>query len=203
MLAEWNAECGDDAPTVMVPWSDAETGLHWVNLRDEPYDIAEITEAEHFPALGRALRSLNATRSPLLTSKCDAWMLDAEDLDALRIELDLDETASTEGVQGYIDILWRERPLFASAHQQQDRLDRIVRRAQRLEHPQSKLELILRPALYHVEGALEGYAVTLYVTAAGADVDSALREWELALEDVIAMLRTREFEVARGSATID
>jgi hypothetical protein len=30
-----------------------------------------------------------------------------------------------------------------------------------------------------------------------------MRSWELALEDVVALLRSREFEVPRGSATID
>ncbi|MDE1162082.1 MAG: hypothetical protein PW792_09080 [Acidobacteriaceae bacterium] len=203
MLCEWTAECGDDAPTVVVPWSDAASGLHWVDLRAEPYDIAEVSEAEHYPALGRALRSLNATRSPLITSKCDAWPLDSEDIDALRFELDLDETASQHGISGYVDILWRDRTLFGSAHQQQDRLDRLTRRTQRLEHPQAKAEFILRPAMLDRASALEGYAITLYVSAAGADHDSAMREWELALEDIVAMLRTREFEVPRTSATID
>lgn len=203
MLCEWIAECGEDAPSVVVPWSDSATGLHWVDLRAEPYDIADITEAESYPALGRALRSLNATRSPLITSKCDAWTLDLDDLAALRFELDLDETASLSGISGYIDILWRDRTLFASAHHQQDLLDRLVRRTQRLEHPQAKAEFVLRPAVLDRANVLEGFATTIYVTAAGADHDSALREWELALEDIVAMLRTREFELSRTSVTID
>jgi hypothetical protein len=207
MLSNWTAECSHDAPTLVVPWSDAESGAHFIDLRTHPYDIADIPEADHNPALTRALRSLNATRSPFLTAKCDTWTLApsdyAEQLEALRLELILPMEEGTFGYSSYIDILWRERSVFASAHQQQDRLDRIVRRAQKLDHPESALECVLRPALLDLNSPLEGYAFTLYVTAIGPDPATALRRWECALEDIVALLRGKELETARGSATID
>ena len=207
MLSDWTAECSADAPTLIVPWSDSESGMHFVDLRAEPYDIAEIPEAERHPTLGRALRSLNATRSPFLTAKCDAWTLtspaDAEALEALRLELLLDEQDVTFGFASYIDLLWRERSVFASAHQQQDRLDRIVRRAQKMPHAEAALECVLRPAQLDLSGPLEGFSVTLYVTAVGPEPEIAHRRWELALEDIVAMLRSKELEPQRGSATID
>ena len=207
MLADWTAECSADAPTLVVPWSDPDSTAHFVDLRAEPYDIAEIPEAERFPPLGRALRALNATRSPFLTAKCDTWQMSAtshaDDLEALRMELDLDPDATHFGFASYIDLLWRERPVFASAHQQQDRLDRIVRRAQRLPHNAAALECVLRPALLDLNGPLEGFAVTLYVTALGTDAEEALHRWAAALEDVVALLRGKELEATRGSATID
>ncbi|QMV19705.1 hypothetical protein GOB94_14140 [Granulicella sp. 5B5] len=207
MLSDWTAECSADAPTLIVPWSDAESGAHFVDLRAEPYDIAEISEAERHPALGRALRSLNATRSPFLTAKCDAWSLnsqaDAEALEALRLELLIDESDVACGFASYIDLLWRERSVFASAHQQQDRLDRIMRRAQKLSHEEAALECVLRPALLDLNGPLEGFSVTLYVTAVGPEPEIAHRRWELALDDIVALLRSKELEPQRGSATID
>jgi len=207
MLAEWNAECSHDAPTLLVPWSDPVTGAHFLDLRANPYDIAEVPEAERFPTLGRALRSLNATRSPFLTAKCDAWPLPgsehAEALDALRLELMLPDEDAAHGFASYIDLLWRERSVFASAHQQQDRLDRIVRRARRLPHPEAALECTLRPALLDLAGPLEGFCVTLYVTALGTEPALAQRRWELALEDVVTLLRGRDLETARGAATVD
>jgi hypothetical protein len=36
-----------------------------------------------------------------------------------------------------------------------------------------------------------------------AEADIALRRWELALEDITTLLRSRELEPGRGSATID
>lgn len=206
MLAEWSAECSEDAPTVVVPWTDAESGLHYVDLRENPFDIADIPEAEHNPALSRALRALNASRSGLLTAKCDAWAVSATDsadaLETLRAELMLDPDIAVHGYASYIDILWRERSIFVSAHQQQDRLDRLVRRAQKLEHPEAVLECVLRPAFHEGAMTLEGFAVTLYVTALAPDPMTALARWEAALEDVTSLLRAKEFEVARGAATI-
>jgi hypothetical protein len=211
MLSDWSAECSHDAPTLVVPWSDAQSdtgsGAHFIDLRTHPYDLAEIPEAEQHPALARALRSLNAARSPFLTAKCDAWQLmpdsHAEQLEALTLELLLDPTEAKAGFASYIDLLWRERSVFASAHHQQDRLDRIVRRAQRLPHREAALECVLRPALLDLNGPLEGFSVTLYVTALGPDAATAHRRWELALEDITALLRSRELELTRGSATID
>jgi hypothetical protein len=211
MLSEWTAECSHDAPTLIVPWSehpsDPTTGARFFDLRANPYDIAEIPEAEHNPTLARALRSLNATRSPFLTAKCDTWSLSASNhadaLEALRLELMLPEEDAFHGFASYIDLLWRERSVFASAHQQQDRLDRIVRRAQRLQHSEAALECVLRPAFLDLSGPLEGFAVTLYLTALGPDPEAARRRWELAMDDIVTLLRSKEFEAARGSATID
>jgi hypothetical protein len=209
MLADWSAECSTDAPTVVVPWHDPNSEARFIDLRAEPYDIAEIPEAEHYPALGRALRALNETRSPLLTSKCDAWALKLDDeehattLEALRLELALDPDQTHYGFSSYIDLLWRERAVFASAHHQQDRLDRIVRRAQKLPHSEAALECVLRPAVLDLTSPLEGYATTVYVTALGRDADAAMHAWSAALEDVVHLLRSKELELARGSATID
>ena len=207
MLSEWTAECSHEDTTLIVPWSDPDTGAHFVDLRANPYDIADIPEIEHNPTLARALRSLNATRSPFLTAKCDTWTLPgpdrAEALEALRLELMLSDEDAHHGFASYIDLLWRERSVFASAHQQQDRLDRIMRRAQRLQHPEAALECVLRPALLDLNGPLEGFAITLYVTALGPEPEIAHRRWELAIEDIVDLLRGKELEPARGSATID
>lgn len=208
MLAEWTAECAADAPTLVVPWSDAESGLHFVNLREEPYDIAEITEAQEYPALALALRSLNAPRSPFLTAKCDAWFLhpsdDADELDALCMELDLDREEALAGMAGYIDLLWRDRAIFGSAHLQTEMLDRLTRRAERLFHPSASMACVLRPAIASFgEASLEGFAVTLYIRAVGHDPAAAQQHWAAAMDAITDLLRTRELAPARPSATID
>jgi hypothetical protein len=207
MLAEWSAECSADAPVLVIPWTDPETGAHFVNLRSEPYDLSEIPEAERQPVLGRALRALNAARSPFITAKCDAWPLSAHDspgeLEPLRRELLLPEEEVICAFTSYIDILWRERAVFASSHQQQDRLDRIARRATKLAHAEAAVQCVLRPAMLDVEAPLEGFVTTLYVTGVGPDADLAHRRWADALEDIVDLLRSREFEPNRLSATID
>lgn len=207
MLSEWTAECSEDDPTLVVPWSDPATGVRFLDLRSEPYDLAEVSEAERYPALGRALRSLNAPRSPVITVKCDAWPMPGLDhrdkLESLRLEMDLSPEEARFGFGSYIDVLWRERAVFASAHHQQDRLDRLVRRAARLPHAEAALEFVLRPAVLDFSGPLEGFGCTVYLHALGPEPDIAQRRWELALEDVTALLRSRLLEPGRGSATID
>lgn len=207
MHAEWSAECSSEAAVLVVPWSDADAGAHFVNLRTEPYSIAEIPEAERFPDLARALRALNANRSPFLTAKCDAWPLSvrdsADDLELMRKELMLEADEATYAFTSYIDLLWRERTIFASAHQQQDRLDRLARRATKLAHAESLLQCVLRPAIVDLGAPLEGFATTLYVTSLASDPELANRRWASALEDVVDLLRSREFEINRTSATID
>jgi hypothetical protein len=207
MLAEWNAECSADAPMLVVPWSDPGTGARFVDLRADPYELAEIAEAEHAPALGRALRSLNAQRSPFLTAKCDAWTMTGEthpaELAVLSLEAGHGAEDAAFGFASYIDLLFRERSIFASAHQHQEKLDRIVRRAARLEHEDTKMECIMRPSLLDFSPALEGFAISVYVMTLGSDAETAYHRWEAALDDVVKLLRTRELEPARGSATID
>ncbi|SEG66403.1 hypothetical protein SAMN05421819_4123 [Bryocella elongata] len=207
MLAEWNAECGADAPMLVVPWNDPATGAHFVDLRADPYELAEIGEAEHAPALGRALRSLNAQRSPFLTAKCDTWSMTwethSEELATLGLEAARAPEESAFGFGSYIDLVFRERSIFASAHQHQEKLDRIVRRGARLEHDDAKLECVMRPAMLDFSATLEGFAFSVYVVAIGPDEETAVRRWEAALDDVVKLLRNRELEPARGSATID
>ena len=207
MLSEWNAECAKDAASLMVPWIDEAGGSRFVDLRANPYDIAEISEAEHNPTLARALRSLNASRSPVMTAKCDAWPLTeqayGEQMKTLRMELMLPEEDIACGYSSYIDLMWRERAVFVSRHKQQERLDRIVRRAKMLDHPECALECVLRPAFLDLSVPLEGFAISVYVTSLGRDKAMAFRRWEYALEDIVTLLRSKEMEVARGSATID
>lgn len=207
MLAEWTAECTADAPTLVVPWSDPESSARYIDLRADSYAIAEIPEAELYPALGRTLRSLNAVRSPVLTAKCDVWLLSStqqtDELEMLRLELDLSAEESSAGIASYIDILWRDRALFASAHQQREMLDRLTRRAGRLDQPQAALACVLRPAMFDFEGTLEGFAVTLYVRALGHDASIAVDRWSAVLDDITVLLRGRDLAPARASATID
>ena len=207
MLAEWTAECGAEAPVIEVPWSDPASGLRFVDLRAEPFDLAEIAEAESYPALRRALRSLNAPRSAFLTSKCDAWALSPEEggekLESLRLELDLSDEEAGFGFASYIDLLWRERGVFASAHLASESLARLARRAAKLPHAEAALEAVLRPAVVDLRGPLEGFGATLYVTALASDPETAVRHWETALEAVTQLLRERDQALPVGSATID
>ena len=195
MLSEWSAECSADDPVLVVPWSDPtdSTGhRRFIDLRENPYDLDHLPEAEQFPPLMHALRALNAARSPVFTAKCDAWPLDAEDLHALRVELDVSPDEAPAGFGSYIDLLWRERSLFASFHLQEQMLHRLTRHAAPLEHPYAMLDCILRPAVVDLTGPQEGFAVSLYVKALGHDARAAATNWSSSLDAVVALLRSKD-----------
>jgi hypothetical protein len=193
MVAEWGAECEAEDPVLVVPWT-AEAGMgEFVDLRENPYDLDRIPEAEQHPALMQALRALNAARSPVFTAKCDAWAMDAEELFGLRAELDLAEVEAPAGFASYIDLVWRERAVFVSAAQQEQRMVRLTRLAGGVDQPYGAVECVLRPALVDLSGPQEGFAVSLYVKAVGTDAPHAYENWEAALEAVVGLLRGREF----------
>ena len=195
MLATWSAECGADDPVLVVPWSDPG-GLHFVDLRENPYDLDQIAEAEQHPALMQALRALNATRSPLFTAKCDAWAMDAAELASQQLELDLSPSEVPDGFTSYIDLVWRDRPVFVSFHQQEQRLHRLGRLLDPFDHPYAAVEAVLRPALVDLTGPQEGFAVTLYVKALGTDAPHAYEHWTNALESLVTILRGKELSLA-------
>ena len=199
MFAEWSAECTPDDPLLVVPWSDPDDpihGPHFIDLRENPYDLDHLLEAEQYPALMNALRALNANRSPVFTAKCDAWRLNDEELEALRLNLEVEADEAPAGFASYIDLLWRDRTVFASFHVQEQMLHRLTLRAAPLDHPYAMLDCVLRPAMLDLTGPQEGFAASLYIKAAGHDPHTAEANWAAALNDVVSLLRNREFSQA-------
>jgi hypothetical protein len=189
MLSEWTAECGTHDPFIEVPWHSEDGALRWVDLRTDPDALDEIREADDHPALLAALRTLNAARSPAFTSKCDVWVMDKEELSALRDELMLDDGVAEAGMACYIDLLWRERGVFASRHRAEQRMHRIDRMARDLPFNLAKVECVLRHAVVDLESVQEGYGITLYVKGCGVDELEAEERWGAALRGVARMVR--------------
>jgi hypothetical protein len=194
MLSDRTVECGPDDPVLVVPWSDPDDATrHFIDLRENPYDLDWIEEATQYPPLLHALRALNAPRSPIFTAKCDVWQMTDDDLDSLRMELDLIREDSPIGIASYVDLIWRERSVFVSFHQHEQLMHRIARLADPLDHHYAMLECVLRPALVDLTGPQEGFAISLYIKAAGHDHEAAEENWGVALNDVATLLRGRAF----------
>jgi hypothetical protein len=188
-----------DDPVLVVPWSDPSDSTgnrRFIDLRENPYDLDHLPEAMQYPALMHALRALNATRSPVFTAKCDAWPLDQEELNILRANLDISADEAPAGFGSYIDILWRERSLFASFHLHEQIMHRLMRHAVPLEYPYAMFECIIRPALVDLTGPQEGFAVSLYVKAVGHDARAAEANWASALDAAVALLRSKDLALA-------
>ena len=192
-------ECGAEDPLLVVPWqvADAPAGTSpFVDLRENPYDLDHIPEAEQHPALLQALRALNANRSPVFSAKCDAWAMDEEECEALRGELDLLPPEAPCGFASYVDLICRERTIFVGFHQQEQRVVRLMRLLQPIDAPFAAAECVVRPAMVDLAGPQEGFAVSLYVKAVGTDPAHAYEQWAQALDAVVAIVRGREFGLA-------
>lgn len=190
MLLDWSAECAADDPVLVVPWSAPDdSALRFIDLRENPYDLDEVTEAVERPALMHALRALNARRSPVFTAKCDAWPLGTEELGHVQLTLDHAADETPVGFASYIDFLWRERSIFVSVHRQEQMLDRLARLAESLHHPYALAECVIRPAVIDFDGPQEGFAISLYVKAIGHNGSAAEENWADALAALVALLR--------------
>jgi hypothetical protein len=224
MVAEWSVACGADDPVLVVPWAagpeeivSSDLGPQFVDLRENPYDLDLIPEAEQHPSLMHALRALNAARSPVFTAKCDAWKMDDDEREEMLFvlapnQLDLDDAPQNQpgrseldaehllhGFSSYIDLIWRERAVFVSFHQQEQLLHRLARQAAALYLPHAALDCTLRPALVDLAGPQEGFAVTLYVKALGADEGDAYRNWAEALAAAVGLVRSRDLSLSKPS----
>lgn len=192
MVTDWSALCSPDDPVLVVPWTDPAKNVSFVDLRSNPYDFDAIPEAVQYPALLQALRALNATRSPVFSAKSDVWPLAPEELASLRLEADIDSNDSLAGLGSYIDLMFRDRSIFTSAAHQQQWIARLLRLASGFDHPAAALECTLRPALLDLRPPQEGYAISLYMKAAGPDQGTAETAWAAALTDVVKLVRSRE-----------
>lgn len=203
MLSDWSAECAPDDPFLVIPWSDPDNpAIRFIDLRDNPYDLDHLPEAVQHPPLLQALRALNAPRSPVFTAKCDAWPVAVttdedtyaqNELAYLRLNLNQLPEETPAAFASYIDLLSRDRTIFASRHRQEQLLDRLTHRAAALDHPLAMLELVLRPAVVDLAGTQEGFSISLYVKALGHDPPSAEDHWAAALTDITALLRSKAF----------
>jgi hypothetical protein len=197
MLAEWSAECSAEDPVLVVPWKDPDGKAAFVDLSANPYDFDAIPEAEQHPPLMHALRALNASRSPVFTAKCDVWSLDGEEVEHLRMSLDMPQAdASANGLCGfasYIDLVWRDRSVFGSFHQQEQMLRHLTRLAASLDYTGASLDCVLRPAFVDLDGPREGYAFSLYIKGIGDSPEAAWKEWAAAIDAVVAIIRSKDF----------
>jgi hypothetical protein len=108
MQADWEFEVGGD-PSASATTASAVPVIqaHWpgfVDLQRHPQRASQLPEAAELPTLAQALTQLNASASPVWTSKCDVWPItDPAQFDP--DELDAPPGSGTCAVACYIDLL--------------------------------------------------------------------------------------------------
>jgi len=186
MEADWSTEVGSDLPEIVAPWDG------FVDLRIAPETVAVIEEAGEYQNLREALLALNATNSPVFTSKCDVWLLDSDEIDPF--ELESDKAAARTGIACYIDALARDSQFFTNfdLHELWARL--LVEWLRPLAIRNGRADVVIRGAA--INGA-EGFAMTLYAAGCGFDAESARTAWESVLRAAV----TATMESATSAAS--
>jgi hypothetical protein len=176
MEADWSVEVGSDLPTIAVPWEG------FVHLRRDPLLASSLIETADSSILAQSLIRLNQESSPVFTSKCDHWLLSAEEIDPL--EFDAEARNAEWGIACYIDIIARNQALFASFHAHEAWVRSLSNGLRQTKLPQARVELVVRAA--NVD-AREGFAITLYTAACGASEAAAEAIFQAALEAAVTI----------------
>jgi hypothetical protein len=187
METDWSVAAGADDPVIEAHWSDAASGLQWVDLRvdgeAQRSRIAAMPEAAQSPALARALALLNAPHGLLITSKCDRWVLSDEERAELADVLDVPVPAF--GYGAYIDVLMAHAVPMADFLLHEEWARTTARRCAALPIEDGRMELVVRPAQ---KDTVWGYGLTVYCYAGGADTSRAGEILDEALEQTVPVL---------------
>jgi hypothetical protein len=162
MEADWEVEIGGGAPVIEALWTGfpGSPGFRgapgFFDLRTHPERIVEIPEAEAFPPLAALLAALNAPESPVWTCKCDLW------------------EPEPAALASYIDVLPAGGAVFSEWQQAEAFCREYVARLEAVALPdlgvESRIDLVIRQAIV---GLAEGFGITAYLSAAGADWTAA------------------------------
>jgi hypothetical protein len=184
---DWSVAAAADDPAIEAEWSDGASGLRFVDLRvdaaEQERRIAGLPEAAAAPALSRALALLNAPGGLLMTTKCDRWTMDADELAEMAGLLDAPVAAN--GVASYIDVLMAHEVPMSDFLLHEEWARTAARRAAALELENARLDLVVRPA--RREGTW-GFGVTVYCYGVGEDAEEADAAWSEALEQTVPVL---------------
>ena len=149
---------------LVVPWQDPATGAALRRSRLHPYDFDHLPEAGTAPTSDAGTARAQRTPLPCLHRqvRCLGLKPTDEELEPPSGS-NLDSTPTpTAGFASYIDLLWRERSIFASFHQQEQQLASTALSAAgrcRSTTPSAALECVLRPAFVDLDrpaGGLRG-----------------------------------------------
>jgi len=166
MEADWEFDIGGDAPVIEANWSG------FVDLRAHPKRVSELSECRELPALADALVALNATDSPVWTSKTDVFVPERIDPD----EIAASTNEATHAAACYIDLLPRGERAWANLETAERVCKQICAELRVIDLSRCRVDVIVRTA---VLAERDDLGATVYVMACGpteADARSRLGE---------------------------
>lgn len=155
MEADWEFEIGGDAPIIEAHWPG------FVDLREEPHRAGELVEARQLPGLADALARMNASNSPVWTSKTDVF--DPGPLDADELGATSEEAQHT--VACYVDLLMRSDQVWNSPFEAEQPCRDLCNRLRKVALRCCRIDLVIRRA--HVHADRNDLGATAYLAACG------------------------------------
>lgn len=175
MDAEFSVELGENDPTLAVPWKSPDGATQYVDLRQHPERIIELSEVRAFPELDDFLRSVNASR--LATAKCDAWFDQLMDVDDEPFEAAI-KCAS------YVDVFFHGEKQLSDFPTHESVARNITARLRALENIAARAELIIRRGYFEDANPGAGFYWTIYTFGYGDSLQEARQAWRAALRQV-------------------
>jgi hypothetical protein len=192
MEADWAVEIGPGSPVIEALWPG------FVNLRFDPRlpsgallkRAQDLTEAADLPGLAEALVRLNSLSSPVWTSKCDVWPVDAGEIDPYELEATPQEARFAQAC--YLDLLPRNNKddrQWTTPEMAVLSCRSLCNRLHELPLSACRLDLVVRLAVIAPSFAdhdltgpdLTDHGITAYLTACGATAPAARQRLALAL----------------------
>jgi hypothetical protein len=176
MEAEWEFEVGGDAPVIEAYWPG------FIDLREHPERVSELTECRAFPSLADVLIRLNAPDSPVWTSKTDVFTPATIDPD----EMNASPEAAAHALACYIDLLQRSHQVWNLPVDAERDCKQICAHLSVFGLRCCRVDIVVRRAL---AGDRNELAATVYLSACGPTLDDAkhqLGECLAAFADVVA-----------------
>jgi hypothetical protein len=161
MEADWEVEIGGSAPVIQAHWAG------FIDLRLSPDRAPQLPETAQLPALADTLIRLNASSSPVWTSKCDVWHPETVDPD----ELDAPPGEQNSAIACYIDLLPRDHQPWPDPLDAVAACKTLCARLRTVALRRCRVDLIVRQA--SIPPRPLDLGVTAYFTACGSTPASA------------------------------
>jgi hypothetical protein len=159
--ADWEIEIGGGAPVIDASWPG------FVDLRCSPERVCDLPEVLLVPALARALVRLNASESPLFTTKCDVWPVTEID----PFEFDATPETAVHAIGVYVDLLSRDPELWLDPDEAIGWCKRLCAVLQAAPLRCCRADLVIRRAIRTPD--VNEIGITAYFVACGSTVETA------------------------------
>ena len=184
MQADYSVELGGDAPALEIPWRSDDPNVRYLDLKNHPELMQQISEAVAYPELGSFLVRINVAEFPLATAKCDAWASS--------------EIAPEEKIFGdrkfvsYIDLIFVDEKGRCSFQKNEAFAKQLCRLLGYAPEIAATVELVIRHCYYHEDSSAFDYSSASAISST-SEISSTRKE-SLAIKENFASKDSARFE---------